>query len=258
MSLTTTTNQASLVPQSLDQAAKLAELMARGKLVPSHLHNSPGDCLMVIEQAMRWGMSPFAVAQSTSVIQGKLMFEGKLVAAALQTSGLLATRLSYDYSGEGDARQVEISATMAGEREPRKVVVTLKEARTSNKMWQTQPDQQLAYHGARVWARRYAPEVMLGVYSPEEMPDVPADITGPVITSTAEPAPEERPRLSVKQWLDALETDLRGAKTLAEVQAIETRDDVQKALAAFKNGAADRLNDMLTDAQMRFDAVEAA
>jgi hypothetical protein len=35
-------------------------------------------------------------------------------------------------------------------------------------VWQTQPDQQLMYHGVRVWARRHTPELMLGVYSPEE------------------------------------------------------------------------------------------
>lgn len=256
MSVTTTTQSTGLIPQSLDQAAKLAELMARGKLVPNHLQASPGDCIMVIEQAMRWGMSPFAVAQSTSVIQGKLMFSGALVAAALQTSGLLASRLSYDYSGEGEGRQVKVSATVAGEREPRSLVVTLREARTNNKVWQTQPDQQLAYHGARVWARRYAPEVMLGVYSPEEMPDIPADITGPVITSTAEAAPAEPPRPTVKGWLDALEADLKAAATLAEVQAIEARDDVKRAREKLTNGAADRLADMLTDVQMRFDAVE--
>jgi hypothetical protein len=53
------------------------------------------------------------------------------------------------------------------------VSVILHNAKTQNVMWARQPDQQLAYHGARVWARRHAPELMLGVYSPEEMPDEP-------------------------------------------------------------------------------------
>jgi hypothetical protein len=35
-------------------------------------------------------------------------------------------------------------------------------------MWQIQPEQQLMYHGVRVWARRHMPELMLGVWSPEE------------------------------------------------------------------------------------------
>ena len=140
MSLTTTTGGGlGLVPQSMDQAMRLAEMMAVGKLVPSHLQRSPGDCLMVIEQAMRWGMSPFAVAQSTSVIQGKLMFEGKLVAAALHASGALATRLAYDYAGEGAARLVRVSAVLASETEPRAIEVKLADAKTTNGMWTSNP-----------------------------------------------------------------------------------------------------------------------
>lgn len=186
MSLTVTGGSA-LVPHNMDAAIKLAEMMARARMVPAHLQGQVGDCLMVVEQAGRWGMSPFAVAQCTSVIQGRLMYEGKLVAAALHTSGALATRLSYDYSGEGASRVVRVSAVLAGETEPRFVDVRLADAKTTNKMWTTQPDQQLAYHGARVWARRYAPEVMLGVYAPEEMETAPAAHSGPTIEARAEP-----------------------------------------------------------------------
>lgn len=255
MSLTTTGGNA-LVPTSMDGAMKLAEMMSRGKLVPNHLQGSPGDCLMVIEQAGRWGMSPFAVAQSTSVIQGKLMFEGKLVAAALHTSGALATRLAYDYSGEGASRVVRVSATLAGETTPRFVDVRLADAKTTNGMWVKQPDQQLAYHGARVWARRYAPEVMLGVYAPEEMeqPASAPPYAGTTIDAKAEPAPAEpppAPRRTIRQALDELELDLRNAATWEEVQTISAREFVVKGLAEFSNGALERLSDMLDAARER-------
>lgn len=174
--LTTTSN--GLVPGNVREAMDLAEFMAGGKLVPNHLQKSPADCLMVIEQAMRWGMSPFAVAQATSVIQGKLMFEGKLVAAAVHSSGILAGRLSYEFKGAGDSRAITVSGTLKGEGAPRSIEVAFKDAKTANQMWQKQPDQQLVYHGTRVWARRHAPEVMLGVYSPEEFEAPPMrDVT---------------------------------------------------------------------------------
>jgi len=251
MSLTTTNN--ALVPNSMDAAMKMAELMARGRLVPAHLQSSPGDCLMVIEQAVRWGMSPFAVAQSTSVIQGKLMFEGKLVAAALHTSGALATRLSYDYTGEGNSRAVRVSATLAGETAPRFVDVRLADAKTTNKMWTTQPDQQLAYHGARVWARRYAPEVMLGVYAPEEMEPVQAPHPGPTIEVRAEvvPDPAEPPKRTLGQFLDELEAKLRDATDYAAVLALVEHPDTRRAQDVARNGQAQRLADMIEAAQAR-------
>jgi hypothetical protein len=244
MSLTTTTTGAGLVPQSMDQAVRLAEMMAQGKLVPNHLQKSPGDCLMVIEQAMRWGMSPFAVAQSTSVIQGKLMFEGKLVAAALHSSGALATRLRYDYSGEGAARVVRVSATLAGETEPRHVDVRLADAKTSNQLWTKQPDQQLAYHGARVWARRYAPEVMLGVNAPEEMEPAPATHPGPTIEARAEPPAEPTPADKARVWADDMIAKLDAARVWEDVQALVGSPALAKGLEklhGLDKAAAERL-----------------
>ena len=158
-----------LVPQSMDQAIRLADMMSRGRLVPKHLQDSPGDCLMVIEQAMRWNMSPFAVAQATSVIQGKMMFEGKVVAAAVQASSAITGWIDYEFGGENGGRYIVVKATRRGETEQKTVKVTLAEAKTTNQWWQKTPDQMLVYHGTRVWGRRWVPSVMLGVYSPEEM-----------------------------------------------------------------------------------------
>jgi hypothetical protein len=166
--------QHGLVPSSMSEAIKLAELMAGARLVPKELQKSPADCLMVIQQAIRWQMDPFAVAQETSVIHGRLMYSGKLVAAVVNTRGNLTQRLSYEYSGEGDNRTIVVSGQLQSEPVPRTVEVIFKNARTQNTVWQTQPDQQLMYHGVRVWARRHTPELMLGVYSPEEFEPAPA------------------------------------------------------------------------------------
>lgn len=184
-----------LVPHNMDEALRLAEFMSRARTVPKHLQDSPGDCLMVVELAMRWGMSPFAVAQGTSVISGKLMIEGKLVAAAVEASGAITGHIDYAFTGEGDARAITVSATRRGETNPREVIVALKEARTNNEMWKRQPDQQLVYHGVRVWARRWTPAVILGVYSREEM--------GPIIEGTAEEQPAEAPSAARQAINDA-------------------------------------------------------
>lgn len=167
-----------LVPTNIGDAMKLAEMMANAKLVPNHLQGKPADCLLVIEQASRWKMSPFAVAQCTSVIQGKLMYEGKLVAAVVNANGGLSERLSFKYDGVGENRKITVSGKFPGEQEARTVDVTFKDVKTANSMWLKQPDQQLMYSGTRAWARRHAPELMLGVYSPEEFePNGMVDVT---------------------------------------------------------------------------------
>jgi len=237
--MVTTGGSNAMTPTSMDAAIKLAEMMARGKLVPAHLHNSPGDCLMVVEQALRWQMSPFAVAQCTSVIQGKLMFEGKLVAAALNASGVLSSRLDYEFSGANGQRAVTVRGTLKGETKPRDVTVHLQDAKTTNGMWVKQPDQQLVYAATRVWARRHAPEVMLGVYAPEEF-DRAEPFTGTTLDAEAEPfapvraaaAPTPRaPRVAEKAWRSAEGEDAdrweaaEAAKVAAKTTSQERTDD---------------------------------
>jgi hypothetical protein len=182
-----------LLPTNFAEGMQLANMMAGARLVPAALQKSPADCFMVIQQAIRWDMDPFAVAQECSVIQGKLMYSGKLVAAVINARGNLTSRLSFAYEGEGDERTITVSGQLRGESEPRTVEVTLKSARTPNQVWTKQPDQQLMYHGTRVWARRHRPELMLGVISPEEYE--PATAAQQSFSAPADkPLPQMRPK----------------------------------------------------------------
>jgi RecT family len=191
-----------LLPQTISEAMQLARLMSEAKVVPQHLRGAPADCFLVINQARLWRMDPFAVAQGTSFIHGRMMYEGKLVAGVVHSLGNLTGRLNYEYAGSGDDRSITVSGTLRGEDKPRTVTVKLKDVKTTNGMWTKQPDQQLAYSGARVWARRHVPEVLLGVYTPEEF-DAPQmrDVTpaAPQIEQPAEakPPPPVKPPLLV-------------------------------------------------------------
>lgn len=157
-----------ILPQSIGEALQLADLMASAKLVPVHLRNSPGDCLLVINQAIRWGLDPVTVAQATAVVQGKLCYEGKLVAAVLVSTGAIRGRPDYVFSGEGDDRAITVSAT-SNDGKVRSVTGCVRDWKTGNQYWRTQPDDMLIYRGIRQWARRYAPEAMLGIVTPDEM-----------------------------------------------------------------------------------------
>lgn len=192
-----------IAPSNMMEAMKLAEMMASAKLVPAALQKSPADCLLVIEQALRWGMSPFAAAQAVSVISGKLMFEGKLVAAVVNANGNLQERLSYDYSETGEDRTITVSGLVKGEKLSRTVQVKLKDAKTQNSMWVKQPDQQLAYHGVRVWARRHMPELMMGVYSPEEFEVIENGVIPTIEQTVTPPEPKTEQIDDTKSLTDA-------------------------------------------------------
>lgn len=159
---------------------RIARVMAQASLIPDHMTIGKGkqflseqeilsNCFLVVNQAVRWGMDPFAVVPETYVVSGKLGFQGKLVAAVVNARAGLKERLNYEFSGTGDARTVTISATFVNETEPRTVTLSVAQAKTDNKMWAKDPDQKLIYSGATKWARRHCPEIMLGVLTDDDV-----------------------------------------------------------------------------------------
>lgn len=224
-----------LTPHNIMDAVQLAQIMSKAKLVPKHLQEDAGTCLMVVEQAMRWKMSPFAVAQCTSNIGGKLMYEGKLVAAACQSVGAIDGHFDYEFRGEGDERAVIVTATRSGEKSPKQITVRLKDVRTDNSMWKKQPDQQLVYSGTRIWARRWAPAAILGVYVPEEFNK--GDVIdgsavelkpGEVDTATGTEAPLEEPKAKSADMRDRIDAFIAGFKV--RCMATVTSDDAEAIL----------------------------
>ena len=156
----TTYKEALLDPTFCDQAIRLAQLMAKAETLPQHLKGKPADLLRVIEMAHRAGQSPFAVADKTDSVGGKIAFEGQLVAGLVDAHSSIAERLDYDYEGDEEkptTLKCTVSARIKGEDKRRTVKVTWIQGDAQSKgakdKWKSQPAQQLAYYGARVWAR---------------------------------------------------------------------------------------------------------
>ncbi|GJK71918.1 hypothetical protein TUM17564_39450 [Citrobacter freundii] len=186
-------------PEGMDRLVRFATLMADSKAtVPAHLAGKPADCLAVTMQAAQWGMNPFAVAQKTHVVNGTLGYEAQLVNAVVSSSNLLSTRLNYRWDGDwskvngksdkSPSLTVTVSAVLKGEAEPRELTISMAQAGVRNSpLWEQDPRQQLAYLCVKRWARLHAPDVLLGVYTPDELqettPRVERDITPPASTA---------------------------------------------------------------------------
>lgn len=170
--------------QALGQLTSFAELMAQSAVtVPKHLAGKPADCMAIVMQAMQWGMNPYAVAQKTHLVNGVLGYEAQLVNAVISSSSAIVGRFHYKYGGDWEqiAGQkegrnelglfIKVGAVLRGEDditwgEP----IYLADITTRNSpLWKTAPKQQIAYLAVKYWARLYCPEVILGVYSPDEV-----------------------------------------------------------------------------------------
>jgi len=226
---------------SMDKMMKLAEFMASGKTaLPAHLRGSPGDCLAIVMQACQWNLNPFAVAQKTFLINGTLGYEAQLIAAVINTSKVIKDRFNFEWFGDwkkvigkfqikkGDKGEyrvpgwqlsdeeglgIRVWATLRGEAEPRVLELLLAQARVRNStLWADDPKQQLAYLAQKRWARLYASDVILGVYSPDEFDapaprDMgPAEVVRPVVSQelldTAQAAAERGVTAYQTFWKD--------------------------------------------------------
>jgi hypothetical protein len=227
--MTNSARMNALVPNSMAEAMSLAEIMASANLLPDHLRGKPGDCLLVIMQAQRWNMDPVSVAQCTSVVRGKLCYEGKLVAAALYSTSSIEGRLRYEFSGQGEMRTVRVLGRPRGSDIDQEVHGTVADWKTDNGNWKKSPDDMLVYRGTRQWARRYAPDALLGVYTPDEFDDTePTRATVVSVTPVEYPPADFDKNLSA--WLSVIDRGVRSAEDIIAMAETKGRlTEEQKA-----------------------------
>lgn len=179
-----------------NKVTRMGELMASAKsTVPKHLQGNAGDCTAIIMQAMRWGLDPYAVAQKTHIVNGALGYEAQLVNAVLLKNAPISGRFSYEWTGPWDdekapedKKKVTITFVESGSGEVKSHTIALSTAAVRNSpLWKADPKQQLAYLCMKRLARLYFPDVIAGVYTPDELeeiephrgPDNAKDITPP-------------------------------------------------------------------------------
>lgn len=195
---------ATLNPTTFDGALTLAKHLSDCEMMPPHLRGKPATCLRVVMLAARNGLDAFSVADKTSDIQGKLMYEGQLIGALINASKRTKQSLNYrfnDYGSNVSGMVVTCFGTLIGEDDERSIDLTYDQACKINKNGQMQknPRQQICYIAARQWSRLHMPEVTMSMYSTDENVDAvdhatdnsePKNVTGTAEASEAPPVAE--------------------------------------------------------------------
>jgi len=161
---------------------RTAEIMAGSRMtVPKHLQGNVGDCMAIIMQAAQWQMNPYAVAQKTHMVNNVLGYEAQLVNAVITSRAPVKERLHFEWYGDwskvngkddkSPTLGVRVSATLRGENAPRVIDISMAQVGPvrNSPLWGTDPRQQIAYLATKRWARLYCPDVILGVYTPDEV-----------------------------------------------------------------------------------------
>lgn len=166
--------------QNAGEVMEYAKMMAvSGSAVPKHLRGQPGACLGILDDAIRFEMSPYALARKSYFVNDNLAYEAQVLAAIVLARAPLKKRPDVSYKGEGAERKCIVTYTFHDGDVKQYESPFFKNISPKNSpLWKTDPDQQQAYYSLRAGARRHFPDVLLGIYDYEEMRAMTAnDIT---------------------------------------------------------------------------------
>jgi hypothetical protein len=180
---------------NMSEMMEFAKLMSTsGAAVPKYMRANPGACLAICTRALRWKMDPFFVAEKSYMVNNKgeerVAFESQLIHAVIEARAPIKSRLRHEIVGAGDERRCKVWATFRGEDRPHEYISETLGKIVSDigrndfgklkgsPLWETKPELQLFYSASRDWARQFAPDVLAGVYTIDELPDAePVDVS---------------------------------------------------------------------------------
>ena len=155
------------VPSSLAEADKLAQRLAESALVPDALKKRPGDILIILMTGHELGLAPMQALRGLAVVNGKPIISADLaVSLTKKHPSCVFFRLV-----STDDNQAVYETERKGEGRTR-IAWTMKQATDAGLAgrgpWKAHPAAMLRARASLALARAVYPDVLLGVYSPDE------------------------------------------------------------------------------------------
>lgn len=163
-----------------EQLQRAARVFSASPLVPEHMRKEPANCIIALALAMEMDENPLVVMQNIYFVSGKAGWAAQYMIARANRSGVFRGRINWRVTGKGDGLRVTAFATLAetGEKVEAEASMEMAHAEgwTRNSKYKSMPETMLRYRSATLLIRWYAPEVMLGYHTADEIEDTS---TGP-------------------------------------------------------------------------------
>ena len=173
---------------------RIAKMFAASSFIPDHFRNKPGDCLIAIEMANRMGEDPLMLMQQSFMVSGRPGWSTQFMIARANTRAGFKSKIRWRIEeleparldGQGRAtdnpmagyeniRVVAYSTDQHGEVIEGEVDthMAIGENWIKNNKYQTMFRHMMRWRAAAFLIRLYAPEVMMGMLTTEEMATLP-------------------------------------------------------------------------------------
>lgn len=157
---------------------KMAASLAQSDLVPKEFRGKVENSIIALEMSQRMGASPLAVMQSIYIVHGKPSWSASFIIAALNASRRFSP-IRFDVTGEGDERNcVAWAYDLRDNEKLTGPAVSIEMAKKegwygkNGSKWQTMPELMLRYRAATFFGRLYAPDILMGMQTAEEVRDI--------------------------------------------------------------------------------------
>lgn len=164
-------------PDAFSTAARMASALSKSTIVPKEYQRNEGNCIIAIEMANRLKVSPMMVMQNLYIVNGRPAWSSQYIIAMINNSKKYKTEIKYKIEGEGDDRSCMAYVEDYNGNIVEGPVISMKMAKdegwsTKNgSKWKTMPDVMLRYRAASFFGRLNCPDMVMGMYSVEEVQD---------------------------------------------------------------------------------------
>lgn len=166
---------------SFEHGQRVAKMLSSSNLIPKEYQGNIQNTMIALEMANRVGASPLMVMQNLYIVHGKPSWSSTFIIAALNSCKRFSP-IRFEMGGEGDQYGCQAWAfDLATNDKLEGPKVTIQMAKDegwfgkAGSKWKTMPELMLRYRSAAFFGRLYAPEIMMGMQTMEEVTDVVAE-----------------------------------------------------------------------------------
>lgn len=178
--------------EAFANAQRMAKVLSASSLVPREYQGEDGlaNAVIALEMAQRIGASPLAVMQNLYIVHGKPGWSAQFIIASLNSCGRyspLRFAMARDEKGLAlgcTAQAIELATgeVLEGPQITMDMAADEGWLQKNGSKWKTMPELMLRYRAASFFGKLYAPDILMGMQSAEELHDI---IEGEIDDGTA-------------------------------------------------------------------------
>lgn len=191
-------NDSSFSVTGFEHAQRVAKMLSSSNLIPENYRGNIQNTMIAMEMANRIGASPLMVMQNLYIVQGKPSWSSSFIIASLNACKRFSP-IRFELDGEGEeygctawAYDLKTNEKLMGPKVTMAMVKAEGWLSKSGSKWKTMPELMFRYRAAAFFGRLYAPDILMGMQTAEEVTDVVGDaVAEKISTKPVVQLPEE-------------------------------------------------------------------